>query len=88
MQISFINLLSSINLIILMNKIIVLNSPSNRQTRLQRTKYSSTKFYYLCKNNSAANSFNLKIIKSEGGRAIFSGVLKSHINILSEPLLS
>ena len=87
MQISFINLLSSINLIILMNKV-VLNSPSNRQTRLQRTKYSTTKFYYLCKNNSAANSFNLKIIKSEGGRAIFSGVLKSHINILSEPLLS
>ena len=86
MQISFINLLSSINLIILMNKV-VLNS-SRQTTRLQRTIYSSTIFYYLCKNNSADDSFNLKIIKSEGGRAIFSGVLKSHINILSEPLLS
>ena len=86
MQISFINLLSSINLIILMNKV-VLNS-SQQTTRLQCTIYSNTGFYYLCKNNSAADSFNLKIIKSEGGRAIFSGVLKSHINILSEPLLS
>ena len=83
---SFINLLSSINLIILMTKV-VLNS-SRQTTRLQRTIYSTTRFYYLCKNNSAADSFNLKIIKSEGGRAIFSGVLKSHINILSEPLLS
>ena len=86
MQISFINHLSSINLIILMNKV-VLNS-SQQTTRLQRTIYSTTRFDYLCKINSADDSFNLKIIKSEGGRAIFSGVLKSHINILSEPLLS
>ena len=86
MQISFINLLSSINLIILMNKDNF--NFSQQTTRLQHTIYRITRFYYLCKNNSADDSFNLKIIKSEGGRAIFSGVLKSHINILSEPLLS
>ena len=86
MQISFINLLSSINLIILMNKDNF--NFSQQTTRLQHTIYKTTRFYYLCKNNSAADSFNLEIIKSEGGRAIFSGVLKSHINILSEPLLS